>query len=90
MSKLNRVMAQTCLALAAGLFTGGVVASIIFISKEHSLGVLTKIFAPAALFYEFYITLNVLETEEDIKNNKKLFIINFLIVIIYLVLILFF
>ena len=79
MEKINLILRNTFLALATGLFTGGVITTII--SDEHSLGVLTHAYLPAVLFYEFYILLNVIESEKDAKKNLTLIIINVIMIL---------
>lgn len=86
MSRLQEVIRNTCLALATGLFTGGVVTNII--SKEHALPILVEAYFPAFVFYQFYIVLSVIQSPKDARENKLLFVINliiFFLLVIYLI-----
>jgi len=67
--------------LSAGLFTGGVVLSII--PNDYSLYILTKAYLPAILFYQWYIVLTVIDSEENAQKNMPLIIINVMIVFLY-------
>ena len=83
MIKLNRILSNTLLALSAGLFTGGVITTIIW--TEPTIKVLTLAYGPSVLFYQFYIFLNVADTEENARKNIPLVIINIFIVLLFII-----
>ena len=72
-NKVYTVLKNTSLAIATGLFTGGVVSSAI--TMGHSKDILLRLFLPALIFYELYITLTVFEK----KKSEFLFVINLIL-----------
>ena len=80
------ILKNTCLALAAGLFTGGIVTSFV-LEKSKMLDLLRDAYMSALVFYYFYVTINVFEKNEEESISKwSLFIISFFIFIIWIVL----
>jgi len=79
MNKKTEVLKNTTLAIATGLFTGGIVAQII--SNGFSRGILLKAYIPALVFYELYVFLNI--DNEIIKRNFFILIINILLVVLF-------
>jgi uncharacterized membrane protein YeiH len=82
LNKINTILTSTALALATGLFTGGVVATVL--SSEHSLIFLKEIYFPASLFWGLYVMLIAVDGEEDSKN-VLLFILSVVIVVLFFV-----
>ena len=80
MIKLHNVLKQTCFGIATGLFTGGIVTTIV--SPNSSLVVLLYAYVPSLVAYEFFVMLTVIENEKDAKKNKALVFVNGIMVII--------
>ena len=82
MSKVYAVLKHTSLALATGLFTGAVVASII--TDDYPYEILRDGLVPALVFYDAYIMLWVVESEKQSKKKLVLSKIFFLMLIAFL------
>ena len=81
MSSKNKVLKNTCLALATGLFTGGVVTSIA--TTTYSLTILTKAYLPAMVLYFSYVTLSAFENKISKKWNKTLLVLTLIILFLF-------
>ena len=79
---------NTCLALASGLFTGGVVTHIV--AKELAKEVLINLFFPAIVLYFFYTLTHVVEDNPNLKVTDPYTIISFLIGLLFAIHIIFF
>lgn len=81
MSKQAEIAKNTCLALATGLFTGGVVARII--SPDNPGGILYSAYVPALVFYAAYLILCVCDTKENARKNPGLMLLFFFIFVVF-------
>jgi len=88
MDRLNTALRQTCLAVSAGLFTGGVVTTII--SQDYAFEVFTKAYFPSLIFYQFYILLTVIQNEKEARENIPLIIVDIAIFLLFAAHIIFF
>lgn len=57
-----RVIGNICLGLGSGLFTGGVVSSII--AEGYATDILFKLYIPAMIFYFAYILSYILRNQK--------------------------
>ena len=73
------IYANTFLALAAGLFTGGVVTSIV--SSDYSKEILLELYLPAIVFYYMYVACI---TYREGKFSLKHLIITFCVFILFM------
>jgi hypothetical protein len=84
MNRQREILLNTLLALSTGLFTGGVVTTIV--AQDKGFEILTLAYLPALMAYYFYVALSVLQKEEDVKKNKLFAVITLLVCIFGLLL----
>lgn len=77
-----------CLALASGLFTGGVVTHIV--AKEYAKEILIDLFFPAFVLGYLYVLTHILEENPNLKISDPFVIICFLIVLLFAIHLIFF
>lgn len=76
-----KILSNTLLALSSGLFTGGVVTSVVF--QNNLLNILIKLYFPALVFYYFYILCNVLIENDNLKITNFYVIISIIIAFLF-------